>query len=383
MLSHNISTLIAIAVAMIFILLNIKKLFCKPSRSKIWKYLVINGMFIILISLFFYVPLLEHKNATEYIAFHIGENVAGFFNQRIYPHQLIFSKSQFQWSYPLYANKINETMSFSIGVPIIVALLLTPITLSRIDKKYKDLYEVILFVGFVSALMATTLFPWEYMPIIPSIMQFPWRLLFISTFAFSIIAGVNIYKNIQGINIKNMYIVLLIIMLCAGNLISNITIFDTQFNVDYVYNSEKLEKKQCAEYEYLPERAYISLDYIKKRSSGAVILSGKADISDEQKNGSNMKFTISNNEGVSLELPFIYYLGYDIKINEKSIEYKESIHGFASIDVPENENGEVIISYKGTKLGRVSFYISLISALALLAYIIFSIYKNKGEKWKK
>ena len=325
MLSHNISTLMAVAISIIFVLLNIKKLFYKSTRKKIWKYILINASFIILVSLFFYIPLLEHKNATEYTAFSRGTDKIGFLEQRLYPYQLILGKNKLEWAYKLSENKINDSMSFSLGLPIIVALLLTPITMSKIEKRYKNLYIVTLCTGFLFALMSTTVFPWNFVPLVPSVIQFPWRLLFISTFTFSIIAGVNIYINISDISIKNIYIVLLVIMMCAGEFIANVMVFNTEFNVDYLYKSDRLYGEQCAAYEYLPKKAYDNLNYISERSSNVVILDGKADISNEYKEGNNMNFTISNNDGTSLELPYIYYLGYEIKMNEKNIEYKKNL----------------------------------------------------------
>lgn len=370
----------AVTISLLFVLLNIKKLFNNTTRKTIWKYILINGLFIILISLFFYVPLLEHKNATEYAVFARGSDKTGFLEQRIYPYQLIFGKNQFEWAYNLSENKINNSMSFSLGLPIIVALLLTPIVITKIEKKYKSLYIFTLCTGFLFALMSTTCFPWNNMPVVPSVIQFPWRLLFISTFAFSIIAGVNIYKTIPNIGIKNMYIFLLVIMICAGDFIANVISFNTEFGVEYLYSSDKFDGKQCAAYEYLPKKAYDNLNYISERSSNVIVFDGNAEILNEQKEGNNMNFVVSNNNnGVSLELPFIYYLGYDIKINENNIEYTESNNGFISINLPKNEEGEIKITYKGTIIEKISFAISIISALLFMVYIIIIYKKQKSQ----
>lgn len=365
----------AVAISIIFVLFNIKKLIDKSTRKRIWKNLLINGVFIILISLFFYIPLIEHKNATEYEAFTRANSTTGFLEQRLYPYQLIFGKEKLDWAYNLSENRINDSMSFSIGLPIIVALLLTPLTLKKIEKKYKKLYILTLCTGFLFALMSTTLFPWNISPIVPSVIQFPWRLLFLATFAFSIVAGVNIYKNIPNFSIKNMYIFLLVIAICSGSFISNVITFDTEFNVDYLYSSDKLDGKQCAAYEYLPKKAYDNLNYISERSSNVIILEGEADIINEQKEGNDMSFIISNNSGVSLELPYIYYLGYNIKMNGKDVEYKESAQGFININLPENEEGEVKLTYTGTTIEKIAFVISIISTLSFMVYII--IYKKQ------
>ena len=93
----------------------------KSTRKNIWTKLIINGSFIILISLFFYGPLLEHKMTTDYTAFVKGASKEAFLDHRIYPSQLIFGKTQPEWAYKLSTNKLNESMSFVLGLPIIVA----------------------------------------------------------------------------------------------------------------------------------------------------------------------------------------------------------------------------------------------------------------------
>ena len=234
-LSHNISTLMAVVLSFIFVIFNIQKLFMKSTRKNIWTKLIINGSFIILISLFFYGPLLEHKMTTDYTAFVKGASKEAFLDHRIYPSQLIFGKTQPEWAYKLSTNKLNESMSFVLGLPIIVALLFTPMVFSKIKKEHKLLYIVTLCTGILFALMSTTLFPWQWFPKVPSVIQFPWRFLLVSTFAFSIIAGVNIYMSISNLKLETMYILILVILIYSGEYITNSVKYDTEFDLSYLY----------------------------------------------------------------------------------------------------------------------------------------------------
>lgn len=103
-----------------------------------------------------------------------------------------------------------------------------------------------------------------------------------------------------------------------------------------------------------------------------MILLGDAQIKNEEKNDSNMQFIVEDNTlGIELELPYIYYLGYDIKINENKIEYEESDNGFIKINIPKNCNGLVKINYKGTKLEKITFTISIISAICFIIYTFY------------
>lgn len=105
-------------------------------------------------------------------------------------------------------------------------------------------------------------------------------------------------------------------------------------------------------------------------------LNGVATISNEQKDGLHLEFDISEaSENTVLELPYLYYLGYDIIIEDEQITNFESDNGFVSIQSPKDiENAHVVVQYKGTILEKVSYAISLISLIGFIIYIL------KGRK---
>ena len=83
-----------------------------------------------------------------------------------------------------------------------------------------------------------------------------------------------------------------------------------------------------------------------------------------------MKFTVENNSEESiLELPYIYYLGYSIEMNEKEIKYEESTNGFISITIPKEEKGIVEVKYTGTKLSKISTILSIIGIIGFIFYV--------------
>lgn len=85
-----------------------------------------------------------------------------------------------------------------------------------------------------------------------------------------------------------------------------------------------------------------------------------------------MQFIVEDNtSGIEVELPYIYYLGYDIKTNENNIKYEESDNGFIKINIPKDYNGLIKINYKGTKLEKIAFTISIISAICFIVYIFY------------
>lgn len=142
----------------------------------------------------------------------------------------------------------------------------------------------------------------------------------------------------------------------------------------------------CATFEYLPQKAYSNLDYIKTRNNNAIIISGEADIINENKNGTKMTFEVNNiKDNLKIELPYIYYLGYNATLtdeqgNVSKIQIKESDNGFCMIEIKDIESGSINISYEGTTLMKVSY----VSTLAGIIVLIWLICKNRHNvvRWE-
>ena len=102
------------------------------------------------------------------------------------------------------------------------------------------------------------------------------------------------------------------------------------------------------------------------------------------KNGSNMQVTFEKNSTASeytkidIELPYIYYLGYRVKLNGKNIKYMESENGFVLIKADsENDEINIEVKYTGTNLMIISFLVSICTVGLLIVYTI--IYKRKQK----
>ena len=363
LLSHNISSLILAILSIIIILCHYKKLLKNENSKQILKDLFINAFFIILIVSFFMIPLLEHKLGAEYIAM-VKDGMTS--------RELVVN------------SEINlKQIIMAIGFTILIPLLLTPICYKKIKKEKRYLYITILIIGIVTSLISTKIFPWNNIPDIFLIIQFPWRMLLYSTFFLSIIAGINI--SICVIKEKNIRIILVIFItiIYRGMYMFKIINFDFNFDISYLYKTEKIENiyafsQQCTNYDYLPVKA--RTPYIQNRENKVIILNGNAKIKNEKKEKTNMQFYIETfTQDSIIELPYIYYLGYNIKLNNKYINYEESENGFISIKIPKNTNGKVEVKYTGTKLSKISLIISIIGIISFIVYIIYE--KNKFDKF--
>ena len=138
----------------------------------------------------------------------------------------------------------------------------------------------------------------------------------------------------------------------------------------------------CATFEYLPSKAFENLDYIKHRENTIYILNGYANIEYENKSGSEMEFYVSEiKDNTILELPYIYYLGYDVicqnEKGEEKIDVSESENGFIQINLQEENTGKIIVKYTGTLLMKISYIISFITLIAIIVILIYLKVRDK------
>ena len=90
LLSHNISAVFAVVLSGIFVLFNINKLKDKEKIKKI----IINAIFIILITGFFYITLIQTKNSANYAVFEYGKmgTLETLKENAVYVSQILFGK---------------------------------------------------------------------------------------------------------------------------------------------------------------------------------------------------------------------------------------------------------------------------------------------------
>lgn len=374
LLSHNISALFAIGMSAIYVLLNIRKL----NNKLIWKKIGVNIVFIVLMVAFFYFPLLQTKSSSEYEAFSYGKmgTIESFKNNTVYLSQILFGKMQDGTSNSLEDSRnIDTEMCMQIGLFIVIPLLFTPFVYKKVSRKDRKNYLLTLIVGLLAIFAATPLFPYDIVPKEIAILQYPWRFLLIATFTLSIIATINISKIFEKTRMQEVMILTILILSYITPLIFANT-FDSGLKEDRYIGEDEIN---CTTHfsiatvglEYLPNNAYENIEYVHNRSQNVIVINGNIEIIEQVKNGSNMNIKFLNgNETASIELPYIYYPGYEIKVDGKKVNYYESENGFIELDVSKNADGEIAVKYTGTKLARITWIISLLSLILFIVYNI-------------
>ena len=386
-LTHTISTEYSAIFALLYIIFNFKQLKNKGVIRKI----VINVIFILAITTFFTVPLMEHKILGNYVIFNST-------SMKSLPSDVQNSTIKISQLF----KDIGEVngVSFKIGIPLIILTLLGIVSYKKVDKNIRSEYITFAVIAMISLVMVTKLFPWIIMPKILTTLQFAWRMLAFFEFALSIICAINLYyfidiickkssKNSKDTKVhtktENLYNMLLLFAI--------IVIITSMMKIDYNYSYEKEKFLTDEEYEtkineknsiwsinreYLPEKVDVKKlgkSYLDYRENRVYVLDGNSTITNEKKKGLQLEFDIENYKANTiLELPYIYYLGYTVTTeqNEK-IQIFESNNGMLAIKLDENiESAHITVKYTGTTIEKVSYLISAISIITFIGYVIYS-----------
>ena len=381
-LSHTITTVYIAIFGIIYLLLNINKL----GNWNVWKKLLLNTFVALTVCMFYLIPLLEHYFIGNYTIF---DTIAMHSNcPEVYTTTLGFKD--------LFSSEFGEQeIRFSLGVATYILVAIGIFCYKKIKKEYKETYLCFLLISIITLIMSTKLFPWFIMPSFMGVIQFAWRNLGFFAFFISLICGINAVTFAEGILKKDVlrdtFLFGIIISICVfaslgvmrnwkfGDLENEKNFDEGIRNTDRVYFFS-------INRDYLPINALKNQDYIKSRDNCTYILNGKATIISENKTKLKDTVSLSNIENNTIiELPYIYYLGYNVKVKYDNNDYVnikafESENGMVAIELNESDSAMVNIEYKGTMLEKAGYGISAIGIIMLIILIYADkIRKNKNN----
>lgn len=385
-LTHTISTEYSAIFALLYMILNLPRL----KNKEIWKKIAINLIFILLVTAFFTIPLIEHNVLGNY----------WIFNSDAMRSLPIDVQGHTIEIWQLFKDKDEvEGVSFKLGWFLILFSVIGTALYKKIKNNFKSEYLTFVLIAIISLAMSTKYFPWLAMPKILTTIQFAWRNLMFFEFSLAIICSINLYALVEIIakGKENLYnilvpasILLIILSMAQINYNYNYESAKTQTDADYESNikSTAILSIWKINREYLPENIVgdPGTSYIDLREDGTVVLTGEATIKNENKNGLEDEFSIENAKSETiLELPYIYYLGYNVTMEQNGVQTNletfESENGFVAIKIQEDvSSANIKVKYTGTVLEYIAYVISEISVIAFICYIIRNNRKNKPDE---
>ncbi len=367
-LTHTVITMYTAIFCFIYVLLHIKRL----KNKKVVKQLAVNLVFAVVITSFFWMPLLETKQSAEYEVFQPGrmERTEVLIAYKLDITDLLFTKP-------------DGGMIYEIGFLSLIGLALTPIAIKKMRKNKKQMaflyktYIFMLIAGIVSVIMTLKIFPFEHLPSILKMLQFSFRMLEFSCFFFSVVVAINLGMAIRDFSIKDVGILGVVLMILTSFFSTHLRYLE-DFDENVLWPAVPLTAETgrvhagMASMEYLPSKAFQNRSYIEERDQSVKVLQGSAQIENEQKENTNLNFEIQYVvEESLLELPYIYYPGYQVilqKENGSKVELKtlETENGFVGVEIPVLEKATVQVQYTGTWIMKVSAVISFIGLCVLV-----------------
>ena len=372
-LTHTITTFYVALFCLVYVI-------CHWSR-KAWKdtfpKLIWNTIFILAMTAFFWVVLLEFRNFTQYTFFDqelMGTNQKAVVNQAIQWEEFLLDK-----------NGDIRDVSYRLGKFTIVLLVLTLLAFRehRKDKTY------VIFNGFVlmSLFMCTKMFPWKEMPAIFWQIQFPWRMLGEFVFFSSILIAQNcegIWNLLKGKKMGRIAFAIVCVVLLLSQYQKSLDRYATLQNLgrkeDKVYEEAITQNLSFSIFfinrDYLPYQAIKHQDEIDTKPDQVFVIEGEANIREQEKRGTNLSCQLENVEKeTKLEIPYFYYPGYIVTLKNEEEEIilpqEESEYGMIAVTIPTDmETGKITVRYQGTGLEKASYGFSLLSYFVFLAMII-------------
>lgn len=362
-LTHQVIAMYTVIICFAYLIVFFKKLKSKT----VLKNVGVNLLFCILMTSFYWVGLLQHYFSTSYEVF-----VPGRMERE---EVLIFYKAKFS---QLFITNSEQTMIYAIGLLSVIGLVLTPIAYKKIPKEYKKTYMFFLITGVILIGMTLSIFPFERLPQALTMLQFTFRLFTFTSFFFAFVVATNFAILIKNFKTFDVVVLLTISVLLLLPYKSKLD-FNLQENEEKLINGVRVTENTgrvhagMASMEYLPTKAFKNLKHIANRKDEVIVLDNdEAVISDYTKQDSNMNCKILNvKKETTIELPYIYYLGYRVYANGQEIKYIESDNGLIQINIAQDS--QIKVKYLGTNEMLISYAVSIIS----FATIIVLNHKNK------
>ncbi|MBR2997197.1 hypothetical protein IKF33_02080 [Candidatus Saccharibacteria bacterium] len=344
----------------IFILLNFKT-FINPKKIS---FLIAGGILAISVCTPFILPILEQHSTSEIVALSTDYLTANReYRAHISPYALLF-----------YDQNAEVGIPFFLNIAAIAIIVYAHIFGSLKNKQRKQFFVSLSIIGLIIIFMIVGIFvKMDSYPETLKMIQFFWRLEVILIFTLSIQAAISL-KSISSEKIKSAAMFSMLILAAFG----------VEITLEHMLPIETraIQQEYEEQYrfrEYLPVKAFENFEYLKNKTEDVVVKEGAANVSDVVRNTPNLDFKVETKKGTTLELPLLYYIGYEIKsldANEsKDVEYKESENGFIEIFVPQNAN--IRVRYVGTNIMHISKVIFFVGSITTIICTILLQRKNE------
>ena len=380
-MNHNLTAVLIAAMAALFVVFNIRKVFSKP---KILFSLILAGILAVGFSAIFILPFLEVREVGIYNIFNPDFQKWFYVNgSQVTPADAWLPTNMFR------PPAGHASVVFGLS-PVLLVLTIGFLVFRKDIKNenYRRFSMMSIIISAIFVLFSTRIF--AFIPAVQnfhSMLQFSQRMLIIQSVLLPFVAGYFI-----GEKLKNKREIMITAAIASISYIHITTSaiepgkVSLPMNVGVDYNLVDGISIAMGEYqpifpkvENVKDISATAAGYVKKTISEkgrkADVISGSAKISGFEKKGSRMRLVVlENKNGAEIELPMFYYPGFKAVLNGKLVKTSYSNKNrMVSVKLNPGQNGALEVYYgisPATKIG------SIVSGLSFLACGLFMVIKR-------
>ena len=325
-------------------------------------YLLKASGLILLLTSSFWMPLLEIKLRGSYGIFmpNYMTGKGGLKYSTISIGELFAFNREIDFHFIRYNLQLFVTVMFFISLFFVIK-----------KKLWKEkLWIFLMAFTVLSIIMITNLFPWYYIPDILQALQFPWRLVIYIAFGAILIAGICL-KQVENKKWFNVICCILLLFTLIGTYVNIDHLEESQMDIYNINNAKSMGNEK----EYLPEKALKNLEYFNNRNKDIIIKSGTGEITKIIDDVPDLTFEATTSGKMTIELPRIYYMGYQLEINGQKIELVESDNGFLQATI--HQSGTYTLTYEKTTIMKLANMLNIGTVILLIGMVIVKTKKVK------
>lgn len=346
--SHNILALLFFPVSITYILFLSKK-----DSKRIFMCFGSIAIGIMLSAIFWLPALVEKKYVVGLEIYDIGKNFPELY-------QLIIPS----WGSGFSEGPIDNQMSFQIGIPHILSVLISiPLIFWAFFKKKKHAFVSfwalsLFFIAFFLMLQESKSV-WNTVPFL-NYVQFPWRLLSVVILVASFLIGLIIHT----VKFERM-VALILLVFCF--------LYSIGYTKPAYYHDRKddyyLVRPNFIDGTNSPGN-YFNTIWVKgilKRQDNPIKSTGSIKVFNMSKSPTKYTFELSSSKKQSIEVAIAYFPGWEVSINKEKSTLGKSDRGTILLQVPKGSSS-IELAFRDTLIRQIGTIISVLGVLTLIGF---------------
>jgi len=332
---------------------------------------------------FFTIPVIfEQKFA------HVESMLSGYFNYLAHFATLKELFISVGWGYGASLFGPKDDMSFHLGYLHWIIAVLSPLIAFWLFKKNRTLSYLILFFfcwsfGYTFLTHERSTPIWKLLPVL-QYLQFPWRILGLSLFGMSFLAGSLTLVFSKLAKIKFILAgIILAVLIYMNNTYFTWGKYLPQVTDESKFSGDSWRAQQTsAIFDYLP--IWAPMPPAEPPKGNAEFILGNGNYKTVKKNSNFQEYIITTETGSSLfQINSFYFPGWRVFVNGKEAKVDPKKDKYLGRVVVELDKGEskITMQFGETLLRLISDVVSLVAWLALLVMLFFE--TNKRLNFKK